>query len=204
MSQCKGGCGFFGNPATQDYCSKCHRIARTIDPNTTDQEIRQVLRQTEQAAAELMIRETNERAATFMARFMLEKNVDLDRANATIAWLKQPENKASITSPLQLWNILQTGSVYLFARQAAELLDLFEQGDMAWLYGHVIACRMLDGWNLQHCSVTSSTGSRSNTIGYHGLDGLVPKTYEDYRIHGIEHRINFTQQQVKLVSDKAE
>jgi len=169
--------------------------------NVDATELRAAVEKAEQDAAREHQKREAERAREFVERFVHEKSVDWQHTEATIGWLRVPANRAQISSPADLLSILQTGSkgsapgkvVYLLARQAEELLDLYEQGELAWSYQHAIACRVLDAWNLgtgdrrlQHST------PRGNTYGYHAHEHKVPKTYQDFvsgMPYGVEYRM---------------
>merc|ERR1712232_1210978 len=83
---------------------------------------------------------------------------------------------ARTTNPSQLSSLLsQLGHPFLTAAQAAEVIRLLvSKGEVRYEIYHVLACRVVDKWNLQH----DPHGIGHCYHGYHDTDPLYRLVYQ--------------------------
>ena len=153
MSLCKTGCRFFAAPDGSGLCSSCAGANLRGEPLRTPAERERYEREVADAGA----------ARTL---FALSEASTPEARRATELYKRFAINaSACILTPLDLWTLLEgdggASRVLLLAKDAFPLFVTYRTREPnGWLYEHVVACRVLDNWNLVGCS--------ANTLGYAG------------------------------------
>jgi hypothetical protein len=168
---CTTGCGFYAS--ADGFCSSCAKRGASSLPRKTPEQLEADERASADAAA----------AEFFFAR----SEADVAR---TAECLRNAHRTADmIATPRDLWEVLGGAwvPVFLNAAEAEPLFALYEKRSDGWLYGHVIACRVVDNWNLRGCC--------DNTLGYHRGDNV-----KGAREMTLPSRIEWTKGQLALAS----
>lgn len=179
MSLCSTGCNFYAVNAS-GLCSSCTCLKAVGQPLKTPAQLEAERR----ASADLEV------AKTFLALYE-SRGPDAERAVDLYKHIAL-NGSSLIATPHALWTLFEGDGantrVLLRACEAVPLFAIYERREPdGWLYGHVIAARVLDNWNLSGCS--------SNTLGYGGGGSTV----DHARTLGVEYRLRFVRSQLNLI-----